>query len=127
MKRLMLLAFVPLLLAADAVPWPQKGDTVYVAATLTAVVQGSTVYGGPPTTSTVRACLPMTFVTVRPADKYSSDGVSWELQAAPVLSVGLSGSGWKDRLHRTEADCHADVEKRGEPTTIIAGGRNTIR
>lgn len=109
MKRLALLCALPFLLAADK--WPQKGDTVYVAAELHEHYQGGLLSGGEPDVD-LKACVPLRR--------------SWNFKGLPCfkddrsISHCLDGD-WTAHLFKIAADCTSAVAARGTPRVISHG------
>lgn len=101
MKRLSLLALLPFLLAADK-PWPQKGDTVYVASEIHESFPALPLLGSSPDVD-LQACVPLTAMSsaLRLRDDRGRDHK-------------LMGD-WSKRLHRDRESCMAQVQRDGLP------------
>ncbi len=106
-----------LLVAAATQPseWPQKGDTVYVSATLKNVmVLHPFVFGGPAPESDVPACVPMVIKKARPEKEL------WDVKDPVGGTERLLGP-WPARIHRSDAECRDSLKKLGEPTVVRSG------
>lgn len=115
MRRILPLLVAVLCLPAfagdETKPWPQKGDTVYVAAPLAGFSPGSVVGYKAPDIPAIDACAP---VTVK--------------KAAEVLVVlDDTGNtrritGWSGRVHATAQECRAQIASEGLPRVKTSGG-----
>lgn len=110
MKRLALLAFLPLLLAAD---WPKKGDTVYLAAELHEHTPALPFIGGSPDVD-LKSCVPLT--QLYPSSRFKDDRGGLH---------ALIGD-WSKYLHRTEEECEAAVAANGLPRVTSQGYRHKL-
>lgn len=119
MKALPLLALL-LALPAFADDWPQKGDTVFVAADLHQRIPGVIVFSGPailskgPVVSDVSACSPL--VRSWAANRYKDqDG-----------RLHILAGDWSPYLTPTLAACREAVALRGVPAVSTKGVRHTL-
>jgi hypothetical protein len=107
--------------AGEAKPWPQKGDTVYVSAKLegfTPMTWMAGGYGGKmPDVPTLEPCEPM---TVRKAAVEDGDTITVKDDMGHTRK--LEESGWRTRMHRTEAECRATIKEAGAARVKSAGG-----
>lgn len=107
-------------LAEEAKPWPQKGDTVYVSAKLagfnplTLIVPG--VGGGKmPDVPELPECSPLTVK--------SAVDEQGELTAKDDLGNKRKLAGaWLARLHRSREECREKIEREGLPRVQSRGG-----
>jgi len=111
---------LPALAGESPKPWPQKGDTVYVAARLsgsnavTLIVPG--IGGGKmPDVPTLEPCSP---VTVR---KVGSSGTTVIVQDDDRHERRLDGP-WAPALAKTAGECRQIVESLGLPRVKSRGG-----
>jgi hypothetical protein len=105
--------------ALAAAPWPAKGDTVFVSATLAHVIGPMPMPGGlsPERVTTVPPCVPSTVKRAKP---------DWVIIKGPAGSGQALDGPWLPRLHRTEAECSATMTSLGEPRIARSGGVFTI-
>jgi hypothetical protein len=98
-----LLVCLPVLAADEAKPWPQKGDTVFVAGDLTgSFMSMSLVLGW--TTITAPACVPM---TVAFSPKPSKAIIRDESRGAAFQLCGE----WRTWLSKSRADCSTSARE----------------
>jgi hypothetical protein len=105
--------------ALAAAPWPAKGDTVYVSATLTNHVNPVSGIFGPVTSGSqtpVAACTPLTVTKAKPS--------LWDVRDPSGGYERLEGA-WLQRLHRTESECAA-LAAQGEPSIVRNGWRHIL-
>jgi hypothetical protein len=100
-----------------AAPWPAKGDTVYVSATLTSFVNPVSGLFGPVTKggeSPVLACAPMLVTKLKPS------ATRLELKDPAGGYERLEGP-WLPRVHESEESCRKVLEASGEPRVVRNG------
>jgi hypothetical protein len=101
------------LFAADEASWPQKGDTVYLAAALEAAPWAHMSGVKMPDYPAFEACAP---ATMRKRDR---DDL-FLIRDDGGRDRKLKGE-WLPRLHRNQSDCRTDMEKNGQPRVKRAG------
>ncbi len=103
-------------LAGEA-PWPQKGDTVYISATLKSVNSAVLVFGASPMESDVPPCVPLTIRKAKAELWITKDPVG--------QSERLEGP-WLPRMHRTEKECKDHFARFAEPKVVRSGWLHKI-
>lgn len=106
--------FVPLAVASEK-EWPGKGDTVYIAASFKGlsadwVVTGAQMkYDMPP-------CAKLEIVKAKPKKS------KWVTKDPVGGSEKLEGA-WLSRMHKTKAECEAQISAEGEPSVVRSGSK----
>ena len=103
--------------AEQAPDWPKRGDTVYVAATLThhqANINFLGVASSGHRESEIPACVPMDIKKARPGNEV------W-ITKDPVGGRERLQGPWLPRMHRTESECEEFLERNGEPRIVRNG------
>ena len=105
------------LVLASSEPWPQKGDTVYVSATLTLSLMS--LYGAN-NDSPIPPCIASEVLKVKP--EY------WRIDPpnTPSLSCPILKGPWLPRLHQTVEECEAYLAEHGEPRMIRSASTHQI-
>jgi hypothetical protein len=120
MRTLPILALLFLALPAFAADWPQRGDTVFVAARLEQRIPGMLVAVGgafvmsPPVDSDLGICAPL----VR----------SWSASRFKDASARLHilAGDWTPYLKRTRGECRAAIAANGLPSVVSKGVRHEV-
>lgn len=115
MRRLWIVALVPLLLAADK-PWPQKGDTVFVAAPLAGANITMILGMKMPDAPAIEACAPLTL------QKRADDDAFFLAKDDQGHNRKLIGKEWINRIYRAQSDCLRRTELFGVPRVQSEGG-----
>ncbi len=113
--RLALLLLLPFLLDADK-PWPQKGDTVYLAAELHEHTPALPLMGGEPDVN-LAACVPLRCMGEH------IFGLGFRDDRGSIHS--LKGD-WTAYLYRESEPCKAAVQKNGLPRVEAKGRQHRL-
>jgi hypothetical protein len=92
---------------AEEKPWPQKGDTVYVSATL--VLESGTPFET--LLSDVPACVPLRVV------KTKDQALQVKPPNSGIWKIRLVGP-WSGHLHASRKECSGAFGDEGQPTII---------
>jgi len=124
MKPLALLSALILALpalAGDAPqPWPQKGDVVYVSATVQARLSEYISQGTEPGQVAIMACAPLKVAHRSVKGPYPG----WGMESAERLYAAFRGEGWVARFHSTEIECREVNARLGDGRFPATAGVN---
>ena len=115
----LLILTAPSILAADEKPWPQKGDTIFIAAKLEGFNNPMVMVGGygakMPDVPTLDACAPTTLRS------RSDEADRFTVRDDMHNDRKLIGE-WLPRLHKTAKECQAQIQSSGLPRVQMVGG-----